>query len=109
MKGRLLTVQSAEALERISYYLNTDLPKSRCKQEDGDETALLCGAGQAEGATSPDWSAEQWTEIFAPTEVHAAREAMSYFGRLTPVELARLRPGLLARAASSARAETGTA
>ncbi len=101
--GLLLRAPDAEEIERLEFYeggFDYDLRQEIVETADGPEQARVFfpqpGCWRADGP----WSLTDWERDWAVLTLRAAEEAMGWFGKVTPAQLAQRFPPMRARAGS---------
>jgi len=104
-QGLLVKGLSATEVARLNFYEGSfayDLVDATL--EDGTPAQFYFPQPGQWTATQP-WSLEAWVAEHSAMNQYAAQEVMSYFGELTPEQVAALFPRIRARAGSRARAD----
>ncbi len=107
--GLLVQGLSDEALARLNFYeggFAYDLADVQVEAVGGAESAQVYFPEPGLWPPGAPWSLSEWQRDWADITLHAAREVMSYYGKLDAGEVARLFPMIRMRAASRVRAET---
>lgn len=105
--GRLLLSPSDADLARLAFYEEEEygLFPLTVETAEGQVGALYFRGTDKRPPTEIVWDFDAWARNDRAAALHAAREYMSYFGKLTVAEVDAFWPSLLSRAYQRARAE----
>ncbi|MEM8591087.1 MAG: gamma-glutamylcyclotransferase [Pseudomonadota bacterium] len=110
--ARGILIDAEDAVARLDFYeggYGYDLIPVSVETDDGPVEAQVYWPGSDVPAPGAPWSLGDWAAKWGAMTCHLAREAMDYFGTITPEELLARMPMMRGRAWSRVLAEAGEA